>query len=322
MSLKRKLFPEAVAGDGSRDLKRKLFTGATLRSTDHGDGSASSSSDQPLLSDILKRDWSSGKLSSKDVQQYAASAVQERADPHTLGVMGKIACGGKWGSNAQRDLMMALGRPQGCPDFYWAQLPVAQSSGGAKWEWHPFILPHELFATLLEERSQFFSKHVIGSPSVLKRCWIFLSSKEFLKESLAGVGPLDDVVPVGLHADAGAYSKKKSLYVFTWGSLVGQGSTKQKRFVMTTLPKQAILKDGRTLDAVWQVVAWSLNALRDGTWPSTDHLGQQLEGARQPRGGQRLPQNKKGVTLQMRGDWEWMCQCFNFPRWNAFSVPL
>ena len=35
--------------------------------------------------------------------------------------------------------------------------------------------------------------------------------ERLLEEFLSGVGDLDDVIPIGLHADAAALSKKKSL---------------------------------------------------------------------------------------------------------------
>eukprot|EP00973_Karenia_brevis_P075539 10493851-Karenia_brevis.AAC.1 len=98
---------------------------------------------------------------------------------------------------------------------------------------HPFILPHELFACLHQERRSFFEEHVLGPASDLQECWAELEKHAFVQDNdawrdakLAGF----DLVPLGLHCDAGAFNKNESLYVLTWNSLVGQGTSKQKRY--------------------------------------------------------------------------------------------
>ena len=91
--------------------------------------------------------------------------------------------------------------------------------------------------------------------------------------------------------------------MLTWNSLVGQGTTKQTRFVMAVVKKSELCPDGSTLDAIWKAVAWSFNALAEGSWPTWDWEGRPI-----PKPDVPLAGGVKAVCLQMRGDWQWLCQ--------------
>ena len=73
------------------------------------------------------------------------------------------------------------------------------------------------------------------------------------------------------------------------------------------------MTDGSTLAEMWKVVAWSLNSLASARYPEEDHLGGELDEERATMGGQLLAEGLAGITLQMRGDWQWYCQCFHVP---------
>ena len=179
-------------------------------------------------------------------------------------LMSGLGAVGSSPSHCQRDLLCVLQKPVGTPNLYHAKIPLRNGAGDVEWCWHPFFLPHELFDTLWQERREFFDAHVRGSSAERKQLWLYLAQKSFLKKVVTQETDYDTTVPVGLHCDAGAVSDRNSLYVLTWNSLVGQGSTTQKRFVITVLPKTRLVKDGSTLDAIWKVVAWSLKALQTG----------------------------------------------------------
>ena len=102
-------------------------------------------------------------------------------------------------------------------------------------------------------------------------------------------------------------------FVQALGDVVGH--TKQKRFIITVLKKSSLLADGSTLAEMWRVVAWSLNSLARGRYPEQSHTGGDLDEDRAGMGGDLLAEGLAGITLQMRGDWQWYCQCFHFPQW-------
>eukprot|EP00972_Heterocapsa_arctica_P004251 630639-Heterocapsa_arctica.AAC.1 len=57
---------------------------------------------------------------------------------------------------------------------------------------------------------------------------------------------------------------------------MGQGPTDEKRFIITVVKKSQLLKDGSTLNAMFKVVAWSMNALLQGLRPTHDEHGAAL----------------------------------------------
>ena len=231
-----------------------------------------------------------------------------------------MGAGGHCPQNTHRDLMRILGRPAGTPEMYYANIPIKDRNGKRTFTMIPFLLPHEYFSQLHKERRAFFQEHIWGKDEERHECWDVLGQQDFVKANpvLRGLpGYRDQAVPIGLHGDAGAMSKNKSVFVLTWNSLAGQGSTKQTRYVMSLIRKDFLLDDGSTLDAIWEVLSWSLNSLASGKFPSENHVGAELDSQRASLKGLFLADGLRGVTLQMRGDWQWYCQCLGFPQWNC-----
>ena len=123
---------------------------------------------------------------------------------------------------------------------------------------NPFILPHESSASIFHERRCFFERHVRGTDQQLETYWDELSDHNFIRSNPVVRDCADHkttAVPLGLHGNAGMMSKQKSVLVLTWNSLVGQGTSKQTRHVMTLIKKDEMLSDGATLHAIWDVLS-------------------------------------------------------------------
>ncbi len=273
------------------------------------------------LSELMKRDWAAGVLSSRKVQEYCAGAALEGSTSPQVSALSNSGASGDQPSHMQRDMMRVLGRPLGAPELYRATLPICDRNGEAVDKLHPFLLPHERFAKLYAERRGFFDLHVQGDDRELQASWASLLQHKFVRGNPFVCGSSKDMaqqaIPIGLHGDAGAMSKQKSVLVLTWNSLVAQGSSKQTRHIITVIRKDQLLSNGATLDAIWDIISWSLNALATGKHPKTDHAGKPLNGHKEDLADQDLASGRRGVTLQMRGDWQWLCQCFGFPQWNC-----
>lgn len=225
----------------------------------------------------------------------------------------KIGASGRWRSNAQRDLMRALGRPQGAPAFYKASIPMRDRDGKARIAEHPFLLPHQMFAQLHLERGDKFQQCVAGDNAERMGLWAELSSHPVVDQHPSlDKGSLSKVVPIGIHGDAAAFSHQDGLFILTWNSLVGQGTSKESRFVMTMFKKSDLLQDGSTLNAIFRVISWSLNALLAGVTPEVDENGGKMQG-----GGKALAGQWSAATIQVRGDWQFFCQAFGFPSWRS-----
>ena len=152
---------------------------------------------------------------------------------------------------------------------------------------------------------------MVGPAKACLEFWQSMADTPFLKlhPSLKDAD-LAKVVPIGIHGDAGAFSKSDSLYTISWNSLLGQCVTARKRFVFTVLRKSDLVAG--TLDAVFQILAWSLNTMLRGEAPSHDWEGHAIRG-----GGDALAGRWRAALCQARGDWAPYVEVFNSPQWNS-----
>jgi len=116
-------------------------------------------------------------------------------------------------------------------------------------------------------------------------------------------------VPIGLYGDAGAFSHNDSLMVFTWNSLLGVGSTMEKKFLMTCVKKSDLCPE--TYDDMLAIMSWSFNVMVTGVWPAVDWHDREL-----PPRPEFLAGRFRGCLCQIRGDWEFYATLFKFPKWN------
>ena len=133
---------------------------------------------------------------------------------------------GKHAQDCARDLRRALGYPSGAPEFKFIGIPT--SRGFVE---HPFLLPHEFFSTYFHYDYKRFIKHMLGDHDPPARFWESIKSSEFLSTH-PSLPPSSwpHTLPLGLHGDGGMYSKQDALYVLTWNSLLGAGTTIKKDF--------------------------------------------------------------------------------------------
>jgi hypothetical protein len=223
------------------------------------------------LNAYLKTQWAGGHLNTRQVQEIAYRATQQGASgAERLGAMG---CEGAHSQNLFRAFKTLLGTPRGAPDFYWAEIPL---KSGPKIP-HPFLLLHQFFANFFRDCRRQWVQAVGGPVGAARQFWKSVAGLDFvtkhpsLPQSLWGQS-----IPLGLHGDGGAFSKQDNLYVISWNSLLGCGSTIEKRFVCTVVRKSDMT--AATLDAIFEVLSWSFNVLLSGSSPSLDYLGRPLSG--------------------------------------------
>ena len=77
----------------------------------------------------------------------------------------------------------------------------------------------------------------------------------------------EQCVPLGLHGDAGQMSKQKGALVLTWNPLIAQACTAQTRHIMMIIRKDQLQQSGETLEAIWELLAWSFPALGQACTP-------------------------------------------------------
>eukprot|EP00969_Alexandrium_andersonii_P274594 12136279-Alexandrium_andersonii.AAC.1 len=80
-------------------------------------------------------------------------------------------------------------------------------------------------------------------------------------------------IPLVLYGDGARFARKDSLEIAAMAFLMSRGSTWTSKLVSACFVHSA--EDGHaTWDAIWKVLAWSLEWTFKGQHPPTDHLGQ------------------------------------------------
>jgi len=108
----------------------------------------------------------------------------------------------------------------------------------------------------------------------------------------------------------GPFRSRTRFFVFTLNSLVGEGSTVAKRFVLSIVKKSDMTVG--TLDAMMEVLSWSFNVALSGLSPEIDFAGRPVAGPRT-----YLANRWRAALVQVRGDWEFYVSTFRFPPWNG-----
>jgi len=216
--------------------------------------------------------------------------------------MSSIAAAANAGSNRGgifQALVRAFGLPEGTPDVCWADIPI---EGHEKPQPHPFILPHLPFREIFKKRPEIWKKEMLGEDA--EDFWRHNSETIRLHGSL-DKRKLRHTILVGVHGDAGAFSKQESVLTISWNSLLAKekAATLAKRFVFTTIKHSSLKADGSTMDAIWRIFSWSMNSLLTGAMPEHDWMDRPVF---QEKGA--LADGWCAALVQCRGDWVFLCQ--------------
>ena len=181
--------------------------------------------------------------------------------------------------NLHRDLMTLFGTPRGAPAFTWLRIPMRNGP-----DFHPVLLPHVFFSELFQHRRSLWEDSIRGPPGATRESWQRL-------QHWAGVRDPPHLprarwaktVPLGLHGDAGPFTKQDSAFVISWNELLGAAANKGfgRRWLITVIRKNDLTD--ATLDALWKVFGWSMNVLLSGILPDRDWSGNEV-----PSGGKAL----------------------------------
>ena len=90
------------------------------------------------------------------------------------------------------------------------------------------------------------------------------------------------------------------------------GCFNDTKTITTIMPKCKMASGYCTFDVLFKVFAWSMACLKEGAAPSRRHDGSVWTAAdtrTRMAGGSVIP---RAALLMVRGDWEWLCQCFPF----------
>ena len=136
---------------------------------------------------------------------------------------------------------------------------------------------------------------------------------------------LGEFCPVGLYGDAAKivteYGHYHCLGIFLNLPLWRPRSTRFSRFLVFSIKEELVLP-GKTLDAVFSRLTWSINLLYHGLHPSCGPHGGPLPARQHALAGQSICHNKmKFICTELRGDWKYHQQVFRFKSsWQSTLV--
>ena len=228
--------------------------------------------------------------------------------------------GGTRRSNIERDFHRAAKREFHIGiDPYYVKVPLKQTDGSIKGEEVAVLLPHELFAELANHHADHFVSKMQGPPGLVKKFWSAHRSERWMHEH-----PLrreveehpQNFIPLRLWGDDSGINKKqtRSIRVLSWSSATCSLPSLQSKMAIYFLQVQKMLPDSE--HELHKVVAWSLNCLIMGVFPTTDHQMKPLRGARAKSAGKPLVEAHaamRGIFCQAAGDWKYLKETWKLP---------
>ena len=230
-------------------------------------------------------------------------ADSQTSDPKEVAELAKVA----EGSHGHRDLLRKLKKDKKWPSPFEAHVPVynrktCQTEMGRV----EIMLPHELVQCMCKwnDHDEEFWK----LDNLRHAC------KQHLQNASMELGMQDDkVLPISFWLDGVPvkYDRSESLEVVTLLFPHLGGEMSSLRLPLTALYKSHMAKDA-TLDAIMEILTWSLTSLAEGTYPKYGPYGEELKGKRGKLAGQSL---QKALLVEVKGDWSAYKSAFRLPGW-------
>ncbi|CAK0877612.1 unnamed protein product, partial [Prorocentrum cordatum] len=250
--------------------------------------------------DLLRRRWAMGSISSPDVIKFAKAAASQGAQnigayAGTSNLQSKLAF---------RAVCRAIGTPARAPQISWAELK--NTNGDVIF--HPFVDPIDTLEAWYRKGPLVFNQRITGEDGETAQFWHALRDHPTYKCNAPRISSI--IVPLGLHGDAAPTSKADGLFTLQFNRLLGHGDTIATRDIVTVFKKSDLDLD--MFEQMVDRIAWSFNALFKGVMPALQH-----NGVPHPEAGRTLCYGRNFATIQMRGDWEYYSDFLHLNRWNS-----
>ena len=260
-----------------------------------------------LVSNLFLKNDFSGAM----VQRVCASAAQ--AGAKEVNDLGRAGHSGARMGNAPRDLLRTILKDKkGMPALYMALIPLHNTTTEEIEEtMFPFILPHEVLAKIIAKK-----------PLCELKGGLEPELKNELGKSCGDLGlDADQVLPLGLHGDGVPHQKQGTTECFSWNIA---SLPHMERILAAVVDKRGCCKCGcggrHTTDRILEVLCWSFRCLVAGKYPDTRHDGTPWNDSDKTRAKLTGDIGARGMLCQVRGDWSWYKQMFNFPSWSSASI--
>ena len=266
--------PEPLLGD---EVAIEGFGQGLLRE-DEELNEAQANRDTESFCKWLVRRWCCGKLSAEELARGARTRAGQPGQEDEGSMIGRL--GRLNEHNAHRDLTRLLITKRGIrrPPLFFAMIPmwclITQTSKLVR---VPFLLPHEWMESIVEDVGVGPLLDMSREMREQVEAWRARANIPHDGAPISGLSVWGDTAPY--------HTGKDSIMLLCW-----KADSMTRRIWITAFSKESVCQCGRcdgmhTLDAVWRVVAWSLQHLASGTWPSVGPFGEPLDPWRKAKQG-------------------------------------
>ena len=265
-----------------------------------------------------------GKNSFHDAHELTRAANAQGATSGSIEAVLNLGAKGKWVSNLERDYHRLAGKILGIPDIIYKAKVTCKSTatGRPALVQIGFLLPHELFGILRERDRDLF--HKVTGASNREKYWVhmFHVNEQWLQEH-----PLRERIQETPNRACGyrffgddTGLNKGSDRPCSISLVHYEGCelpTWYSKLPTLVLPKHHEI-DQVTMCECEEIIAWSLNILATGKWPSHRHDGTPFA-AKSWRGKRATTwltaERHFGVYLGTLADWSWNVSHYRFPQY-------
>ncbi len=231
---------------------------------------------------LMKRAW--GNLSSPDVQQIAAAALEDGSDHPDVHALASLGSFGRFPGKCHQELEAKMGANPIQESIKFILLVLRRPPMRTETVQQTILYPHELFATIYHQYPQVFKDQICGgSPGNIPKFWDSMrehpaysahpmhSSPDFHQKCLSLALHGDGVPVTGV-----GKTWSNSADIFSWASCLGRGATVASHFLIFFLFKSicAVSAGRSTTACFWRHLCWSMHWLFRGVWPDVDADGQ------------------------------------------------
>ena len=285
-----------------------------------------------ILAKRLRLDVVWGRMPAHKAQQYAADAIADGAKPTPqLKHMSKLGCSGRHPMGCWSDFCRHYDTSFVSSVLTSIRIPLKGQSEPGYLQIAP---PHALFSAMYEEdEREFNTAFGTWNTDNLKLFWESQRDHPAYRDHCMHHHPYRDfreyAIPINLHGDEVATvgcgrSWAKLSHCVSWASLLGFGITQDRRHmafqIYSCLCKGSYGRD--TLSEILRVLAWSLNAMYLGVWPSKDWNGKPYtSGYFFDKAGSFLAGGHYCIWWASQVDLDYMQKGWNGAKYNTNAEP-
>ena len=222
------------------------------------------------------------------------------------------------GCHSSRSWMRSLKRDINMPGLYYTKLPMATGE-----RMHPFRLPSVKARELWQKDPEHFNLKYRHVPGRVETSGNWRQHPLFKQAGL-------QAVPKSFYGDGVQYvvnkhGKQDSLVCLYFafphrlpGNAGGHDADWMENIHVFTVVRKADLNK-QVLDAIWDVLAWDMQAMSTGKFAGKRHDKCDLEKGSYLAAmkGQFIAGGARFAIVQMKQDWEYLCSVFGFKTWSA-----